>query len=209
MRLKVPLCPVGFTVRSPGSWLGGSWVSALLILLVGFAPSSRSCCDVWVLVVCFSQDLIHLLNSSAHKLPCLLRARPSRGCVSWLFLLLVLGVLVVWFFGLVVLWRTEKKMGSQHGAGLGFLSERKPCSRCVDAPVLGVHYRQHTARAEIGTHPLHNHTIPDQLNRERICWLSTHERAYETQALPVPQRRDVIFLYVPAPTYTFSKTVYH
>ena len=29
----------GFTVRSPGSWLGGSWVSALVIVSLVFAPS--------------------------------------------------------------------------------------------------------------------------------------------------------------------------
>ena len=89
------LCPVGFTVRSPGSWLGGSWVSALLIVgcLCTFIAILLWCL---VVVVCFLQDLIHFLNSSAHKLPCLLRARPSR----WWGLSLVLLVLGV-FFGLV------------------------------------------------------------------------------------------------------------
>ena len=100
--------------------------------------------------------------------------------------------------------------GSQQVAYPGFPNERKSCNRCVDALVLGVHYRQHKARVEIGTRQLHNHTsIPDQLNRERNRWLSAYEPACETRALPVPQRRDVVSLYVPTPTDTFSKTVYH
>ena len=56
------VCPEGLTVRSPGSWRGGSWVSALLICC--FSPSLQSCCDVWLAVL-----LCKILNSSAHKPP--------------------------------------------------------------------------------------------------------------------------------------------
>ena len=64
MLVKVPYAMWGAPL-SPGSWRGGSWVSALLIR--SFAPSLRSCCDVWLAcVVCFARSYP---NSLAHKLP--------------------------------------------------------------------------------------------------------------------------------------------
>ena len=106
MRLKVALCPVGFMVRSPGSWLEGSWVSGLLSVgcfctFIAILP--------WCLVVdfCFVQDPIQFLNSLAHKLPCLLRARPSRGgccCCCCFCLFCVFFVVVFVWFGCFLGW---------------------------------------------------------------------------------------------------------
>ena len=51
-------CPEGFTARSPGSWQGGSWVSALLGGLFCWTPSQDLA--PWSGVVCFCsvQDIV-------------------------------------------------------------------------------------------------------------------------------------------------------
>ena len=58
-------CPLGFSVRSPGSWLGGSWVSALLIGLFLHLHCDLAVMSGWF-VLLFARSY---LNSSAHKLP--------------------------------------------------------------------------------------------------------------------------------------------
>ena len=88
---------MGFTVRSPGSWLGGSWVSALLI---GFCclhlHRDLTVLSVW-LCFCLMQDPISS-NLSAHKLPFWPRAHPLlRG--GFCVLLCFLGVFWVCFVG--------------------------------------------------------------------------------------------------------------
>ena len=65
-------------MRSPGSWRGGSWVSALLICCL--SPSLRSCCDVWLAVL-----LCKIFNSSAHKPP----ASTEHVFIEWIFALLL------------------------------------------------------------------------------------------------------------------------
>ena len=90
MRLKV-LFSRDFTVRSPGSWLGGSWVSALLIFLfVLHLRRDLAVMSGW-LCVCFWQDLF---NSPAHKLPSLTEHVHRTGC----FLFLAVLVVFFWFF---------------------------------------------------------------------------------------------------------------
>ena len=89
---------MGFTVRSPGSWLGGSWVSALLI---GFwflhLHRDLAVMSGW-LYFCFLQDSFHFLNSSAHKLPFLLKSTSIiAGCFRWLVLFLF-GCFLVLFW---------------------------------------------------------------------------------------------------------------
>ena len=97
------LCPVGFTVRSPGSWLGGSWVSARLICCCFYLPPPRSCCVVWLGASLLSaRSNSYLCHWHISCLVCA-RARPSpRGVfgVFVLFLLLLFGVLFffVWLF---------------------------------------------------------------------------------------------------------------
>ena len=99
---------MGFTVRSPGSWLGGSWVSALLIGVLFLHLH----CDLAVMSGWL--DLLSarsFLNSSAHKLPsstehvhrtgCLLFR--FVGCAFWVFLfglVLFCVCLFLFFFGL-------------------------------------------------------------------------------------------------------------
>ena len=96
---------MGFTVRSPGSWLGG---------ILGFRTAEcwlflhlrRDLAVMSGCLVCFVQDPIHFLNSLAHKLPCLLRARPSRGgccCCCFCLFCVFLVVVFVWF-GCVLGW---------------------------------------------------------------------------------------------------------
>ena len=69
--------------------------------------------------------------------------------------------------------------GSQQVAYPGFPNERKACTRCVDALVLGVHYRQHKARVEIGTRQLHNHTsISKLLLKHQSLGHHTHSTAH-------------------------------
>ena len=63
-----------------------------------FAPSPRSCCDVWLVVCLLSAR--SFLNSSAHKLPSFDRARPSlRGVfvffVCWVVFFFVWVLLVL------------------------------------------------------------------------------------------------------------------
>ena len=55
-------CPLGFSVRSPGSWLGESWVSALLIQCLHLR------CDlavVWLCCFCFMQDHTQFIGTQA------------------------------------------------------------------------------------------------------------------------------------------------
>ena len=95
----------GFTVRSPGSWLGGSWVSALLI--VSFVLHFRrdlAMMSGW-LCNCFLQDLF---NSPAHKLPSLTEHVHRNGvflvfCLVWLCFLFFLFFFVL-FAGLFPCW---------------------------------------------------------------------------------------------------------
>ena len=94
---------------------------------------------------------------------------------------------------------------SQRVADPVYQGERRPCGLYVDALVLGTHYRLHTAREEICTHQQHSHTsIPDRSSREKIRWLSTHDRVCETLALRGPQGEGVVFLCVPKPNDIFS-----
>ena len=57
------LCPVGFSLWSPGSWLGGSWVSATLTCLVFLHLLRALAGDVLGSCLLFARS-----NSSAHKL---------------------------------------------------------------------------------------------------------------------------------------------
>ena len=109
MRLKVPyaLWASRCDLRDPG-WGDPGFPHCWLLFV--FAPSTWSCFDVWWLSLAWLQDPIHFLISSAHKLPCMFRARPSRrwvlclfvgfGCLLFVlcFLLFVLGCFL---FGLV------------------------------------------------------------------------------------------------------------
>ena len=79
---------MGFALRSPGSWLGGSWVSVTLVFFVVFAASSRSCSDVLGTCLLFARS-----NSSAHKLLNLTRALCPTTVIS-----LLVFALVCWCF---------------------------------------------------------------------------------------------------------------
>ena len=82
----------------PGSWLGESWLSALLIGICFHLHRDLAVMSRWF-CYCFLQDPIYLLNLSEQKLPFLLRARPSlQGffCFVWF--------LGVFWFCFVVFW---------------------------------------------------------------------------------------------------------
>ena len=96
MRLKV-LFSGGFTVRSPGSWLGGSWVSALVIIsVVLHLRRDLAVMSGW-LCFCFLQDLF---NSPAHKLPSLTEHVHRYGVflVSFVVCLFCFGLFVFFCF---------------------------------------------------------------------------------------------------------------
>ena len=93
MRLKVPYAL--WASLFPGSWLGGSWVSALLIGGFFFTPSSRSCCDVWLVFVLLSARSLRI-----HWHTSCLSSLERVYCLEVLFFV----CLVLWFvfFGLLL-----------------------------------------------------------------------------------------------------------
>ena len=84
-------CPEGFSVRSPGSWQGGSWVSAAVwIVLDTFA---RSCRDVlWCSFVAMQDLLIHWHISCLPQRGCLLIGADFSGCFVRFWVCLVCAV---------------------------------------------------------------------------------------------------------------------
>ena len=75
-------CPLGLTVRSPGSWLGGSWVSALLIGIVFLHLHwDLAVMSGWLVLL----SARSFLNSSVHKLPILTEYVHQTGVTLVLF----------------------------------------------------------------------------------------------------------------------------
>ena len=87
-------CRHGFVMRSPGSWLGGSRVSALRLFLF-LLGTSRSSCYVLALCCCFKDDPLRTGHTS-----CLVI---TSHCRYWILhsncdvLFLCLGFGVFWF----------------------------------------------------------------------------------------------------------------
>ena len=120
------LCPEGLTVRSPGSWRGGSWVSALLMCC--FSPSLRSCCNVWLAVL-----LCKILNSSAHKPPASTEL-VLREWIFALFLVLLFALVAVLFlvcrFSVLVFHSYDS--GLRTGPRSSFDSPKRDAFSCID-----------------------------------------------------------------------------
>ena len=96
--------PCGLHSAISGILAGGILGFGTAGLLFVFAPSPRSCCDVWFVVgLLFARSFF---NSSAHKLPSVDRARPSLrggfrvfccfGLLFWACLFFVLPVFCFW-----------------------------------------------------------------------------------------------------------------